>query len=469
MDFKKFLGVISVFVVFMFVLMLVSSYAWYSFSNGNTFFNTETLNDVIDIDYNTGRYININDGIPVLCDDIDDSNNVGRNSFSININGKSNTRDVMVAIELVDISIDKDLLSQDFRYELLYNNHVVSNGNFKDFKGDTLIIVDNLLLNGTRKNDFELRVYILDSDKDQNDMMNKMFKGTISVNVVSRNDSSSDFKISSIKVDGKDSKSIPTKGDYEVHSNRCNNMIKWDNSTKTISIKASDKGIPKSCDLEFNKVKSTKVKLASVVKTGDYVAYSKGKGVSSCPSNGDRKFYTTGYRVAYVDGDSVYLVSSSAVSCMATSSDGNINNHNLNSYDTSNGLINHLTNLNQFVVNSYCDSKYVSLGKCNSNSVWAMNSNDFSKIVGKDAFNCFEKSSDMKCGYNNDLIDNGGYYWIATNFGNNTLYYWDPVRRYVSGANSSLAYGVRAIIKLDKEVYITGGVGTKKDAYKIGI
>jgi hypothetical protein len=466
MEFKKFLGVISIFIVVMFVLMLVSSYAWYSFSNGNTVFKTETLNDEIEVNYSTGRYINISNGVPINCDDIDDSDDVGRNSFSIDIKGKSNMRDVMVAVDLVDISIDKELVNDNFKYELLYDNYIIEKGSFKDFKGDSLEIASSVLLSGSTNNDFELRVYILDNDESQNEMMNKAFKGKISVNVVSRNDSVSNFKISSIMIDGKSSKAIPTVGDYSVSSKKCNGLIEWDNDSKTIKVKASGSGFFRSCDLEFRTIEKEDLKLASVVKMGDYVSYSKIKSVVSCPSGGERAFYGSGYRVAYVDNESVYLVSSAAVSCVASNGDGNISSSNLDSYDNAK----HLANLSKLVIDSYCDSKYASGGKCDKSSVWAMNGDDFKKIMGKDiSDNCFKKYSDKSCGYNSSLIDNGGYYWFASLDSDNSLYYWDPVMRYVSNANSNYAYGVRVMVKLDKNVYVMGGDGSKKNAYEIGI
>ena len=54
MDFKKTLLVILTFVTCMFALMLVSSYAWYSYTNGSTTFDVVTNNEDINVTYQTG-------------------------------------------------------------------------------------------------------------------------------------------------------------------------------------------------------------------------------------------------------------------------------------------------------------------------------------------------------------------------------------------------------------------------------
>lgn len=470
LEFKRYLGVISVFILIMVGLSMFTSYAYYSFTNATTAFNTDTTSDIIDIDYGSGKYINISDGVPVVCDDINDSSDVGRNNFSINVKGESNKRDIVVAVKLIDIAMDRELKDESFKYELLYNNRVVSEGNFKDFDDSELEVSDSVLLNGKKNNDFELRLYILDNNESQNDLMNKTFRGTVSVDVVSRNDSASDFKVSSIMVDGKKSQTIPVSGNYKVTSKKCGNVISWDNDTRSLTVKASANGFIKNCDLEFTSTEEAKVLLNSVAKSGDYVTYTKNKGVTSC-SDGDRKFNNTGYRVAYVDNEYVYLISGGASFCMSTNQDGNTSSGNLDSFDTSVGAFKHIDNIKKQVVDRYCDSKYVDGGKCNDNNVWPMTDDDFYKIVEKmsSVNRCYQVSSNMDCGYNNNLIDNGGYYWIISNSDSSKLYYWDAFKRYVDSSNTDKAYGVRAVVKLDKSVYVTGGAGTKKNAYKIAI
>lgn len=124
-------------------------------------------------------------------------------------------------------------------------------------------------------------------------------------------------------------------------------------------------------------------------------------------------------------------------------------------------------------VRKYCNSNYVD-GNCNDNSdIWAVNDNDFYKMTsiinGGTGYHLnsvygtpyCENKPFTKCGYNNDLIDNGGDY----NFSNDKKYSWDSTRRIVNGY-ASIA-GLRPVIKLSTNIYVTGGSGTMDDPYTI--
>ena len=65
MKFKKTLFVILVFIICMFAIMLSSSYAWYSFTNGSTTFDVVTNNNDIEVIYHTGMYINTTSALPI--------------------------------------------------------------------------------------------------------------------------------------------------------------------------------------------------------------------------------------------------------------------------------------------------------------------------------------------------------------------------------------------------------------------
>ena len=89
---------------------------------------------------------------------------------------------------------------------------------------------------------------------------------------------------------------------------------------------------------------------------------------------------------------------------------------------------------------------------------------------------CYNRYSRKTCGYNNDILDNGGYYWFSayyTNDSTSSYYtngvYWDPYTRNFEGYTTTNAYGFRPIIRLSSSVYVTGGKGTMDDPYTIGI
>ena len=82
---------------------------------------------------------------------------------------------------------------------------------------------------------------------------------------------------------------------------------------------------------------------------------------------------------------------------------------------------------------------------------------------------CYNKYSYQECGYNNDLIDNGGYYWFAAKYSDSSAYgvNWYPSYRRVYDNSLTYAHGLRPVISLSSSVTITGGSGTLTDPYQI--
>ena len=72
----------------------------------------------------------------------------------------------------------------------------------------------------------------------------------------------------------------------------------------------------------------------------------------------------------------------------------------------------------------------------------------------------------MNCGYNNDIINNGGYYWILD--GNNSLvqYYWNPSKGSVFNTSRfDSGYGIRVVLRLNNSIFIKSGDGSYNNPY----
>lgn len=137
------------------------------------------------------------------------------------------------------------------------------------------------------------------------------------------------------------------------------------------------------------------------------------------------------------------------------------------SYLSSSELDTHIDKLNTRAL-KYCNSDYAKGGVCDSTTVWAMNGDDFTSLTGKTLSTCSGTSSEA-CGKNNDLIDNGGYYWFATRYSSSSNYSftWHPNIRGVGNAYSRYLYGLRPVLYLDPSVIISGGSGTYEDPYTL--
>ena len=120
----------------------------------------------------------------------------------------------------------------------------------------------------------------------------------------------------------------------------------------------------------------------------------------------------------------------------------------------------------------YCNRDYIKDGICDENTVWSYNGQDFEKILGKGFTlgNCYGIDSTIKtaCDYSNDLINNGGYYWINSILKNTDLIFtWNPESTKISTDDLSENLGLRVVLKLDPTIEIISGDGTYNNPYII--
>lgn len=477
----------------MFGLMLATSYAWYSFDAGSTTFDAVTGGKDVDITFIKGEFINDNLAVPIKSDDVDQYSD--KHQFIIRTKNNKDNGEILVSVSLTEISIEESLRNSSFYVDLYYQGEKVSTvtGNQLAVSGATTKNLKSVTLDNNTDNNFEFRVYILDNNNDQSSMMNKTFSAKIKVDVVSRlkpvinNWDDPDIYVSSITIDGKSSDSLPTSGYYTMSSS-CSkgSSLTWDSYSKTITYGKGSK-VNDSCSLTFTSGTSTK--LLNTVAVGSYVKYTGANGCDGLHCEGYNANYVSdddmgycntttagfivnGWRVAYIKDNSVYLVSAGAPECMCTDSSGN-KGTNCSSFETTKGVPKHLANLNQVAL-KYCNSKYSYNGVCDSTSSWSINDSDYQMIttnIGtkKTLSNCYGNYGSKACGFNNDLIDNGSYYWFATPYdaSSSTTFYWYPLYRDVASNFSSGALGARPVLRLRSSVSVMSGSGTYKDPYVI--
>ena len=156
----------------------------------------------------------------------------------------------------------------------------------------------------------------------------------------------------------------------------------------------------------------------------------------------------------------------------STSTSSSVKYYTYYAYEQTGGAPKHLANLNNKAL-KYCNKGYVKGGECNNTTAWAMNASDFDKITGNalNSNSCYGSSLSNRfaCGYTNDLIDNGGYYWFATPYSTSSgiTFYWRTDDRYVFSNTSNNLHGVRPVLALESSIRVMGGKGTYKDPYVI--
>lgn len=187
---------------------------------------------------------------------------------------------------------------------------------------------------------------------------------------------------------------------------------------------------------------------------GENVNYVSDDDMGYCYSS-DSRFTVNGWRVAYVSDDTAYLVSAGAIDCLDDEE---------NTYEELSSL-EVLDNISL----KYCNSEYAYGEVCDVNSAWAMNSFDFESIVNESLSpsSCYMSLEDKYCGYNNDLIDNGSYYLIASKVSDDSIFNWDASKKFISSTSSNYTYGLRPILRLKSSIVVTSGKGTYKEPYII--
>lgn len=288
-----------------------------------------------------------------------------------------------------------------------------------------------------------------------------------------------------ISIDGNSSDRLPIGGNYYLASYDCkdsNTVVDWNSNTNQLSVSNGNKRGGVSCYLSFE----THPKLSDM-EVGSYVSYTGSNGCVGDACNGKNanyvsdsnmgycansnyKFIKNGWRIGYIANKTVYLISAGSPECLCTDSSGGSSN-SCGSYESTNAIPKHIANLNSASL-KYCNSNYIYGGVCNSSNVWNMNANDFKIITGSvlSSNSCYAQYSDNNCGYGNDLIDNGGFYWFAVAYTSSSSYgiSWAPDSRRTYVYRSQTSSGIRPILRLDSNVVVTGGSGTYDDPYTIG-
>ena len=383
--------------------------------------------------------------------------------------------------------------SQNFKYALTTEpdsctTGVISTGTFNGKTANTTVqLLDGQTYAKTVNEKYYLYIW-LDAAETSNNTMNQTFN--LSLNGECTNNAQIEIPDLSYTVTNlsTNTNNLDT-GFYTLSSYTCDNdstTITYD----TISKKITSNGIDK-CDLNFTETSNPK--LYDVVEIGVYIAYTADSS-NGCTGNQcsgwnanqtatdiydnygycystNYKFYTYGWRVLHKTDNSVYIVSAGAPECVA---------------GTSNNSTATIQSLNTNAL-KYCNSSYLSGGICDSTTAHAFNGDDFYKFTGQyygDAnakylysYNdggtygspyCYNKYSTTYCGYNNSIIDNGGYYWFGSAYSADAALSWHPSNRRVNRKSTSTnAFGLRPVLKLDSSITATGGTGTIDNPYTI--
>lgn len=194
MKFKHMLFVLTVTTSIIFACMLGSSYAYYTLSNGTTVTATTGEFDAnVSVVFSESEYINLKTGVPINSTDVDKYASASKFTLIPDAT-KLRGYDVAVKIAISNITIDTALKISDFKYDLKCNDGssttTIKSGTGADFTSTELEIgtlsTQNSTFNVSKTYNCALRLWLQETDSNQNALMNKSFSGLIKVNSVYR-------------------------------------------------------------------------------------------------------------------------------------------------------------------------------------------------------------------------------------------------------------------------------------------
>lgn len=192
--FKRLLIILSFAVTVLIVILLGTSYAWYTFDNAVTSFNNvQTFSDNIDtaVVFTNSSNIGTTVGIPILTSDVEERSE--KTIFTVTPSTTLSGREVAFQISLIDLKIDSALTGvSSLKYSLLQTvdgtTTTIKSGNFSGVTADSLILATTTVpsANLGKTYSYEFRLWLEEDNSNQNALMGKKLEGYIKVNTAIR-------------------------------------------------------------------------------------------------------------------------------------------------------------------------------------------------------------------------------------------------------------------------------------------
>ena len=182
MELKKLILVLAITMSIVIGIMFGISYSWYAYSNAETEAVGKTIKETPTVIFAQNEFISVGNTMPI--DDMDRYNYANKNSFSITLNENLKKYQVGIKINLVNIKISDELKISNYKYELLMDGKVVSNGNFNELNSTELELLPMTVMNSAiypKTYNYELYIWLSDDGSNQNNLMNKGISAKINV------------------------------------------------------------------------------------------------------------------------------------------------------------------------------------------------------------------------------------------------------------------------------------------------
>lgn len=491
MDKRKLLGTVLGIIAFV-TFAIYFTYAWYSWKSENSTVNLTikdasiecTVGPSVDVK-NIGPVLNIEDGV--------------KTSFSLKNTGSS---ELSVSVGLNITSISSALRVDSFKWALIkgtakdnfdYDATPLFTGTFSKLNVGNNTLTSALKVAADSTSYFQFVVYIDGNVSNPEAMMNGSLKAILSygdcgpltsIAPGSYVEYTGDNGCSGKHCEGQNANYVSDSSMGYCNSSSYKFQVNgWRVAyVKDGSIYLVSAGAPECVATYVESISSSTS--TQTLSTNYYY----GSGYTFSKTTG--KYSLTGVTSSVLAWSSNYsdIIANTPYTCLSASSTGTCEKmYKITAYSSSTqgtaipyynydgaGVSNHIAHLNEVAL-KYCNTKYAYNGVCDSTSSWSINDNDYQILttnIGatKTLSDCQRSTSNESCGYNNDLIDNGGHYWFATS--NSSPYetwgfLWYPQHKCVYSNPSRLKLGVRPILRLRSSISVVSGSGTYEDPYVI--
>lgn len=184
MGLKKLLIILSITITITMIMMFGVSYGWYAYANAETRVAGTTIKEVPTVIFSQTEYIYSSVTMPIY--DKDKYNYANKNSFTITLGENLSNYETGIEISLKDIVIAEELKIENYKYELLQDNQIISSGNFSELGQATILKLMPMTLMAPLKYPqtytYDLYIWLSEDETNQNYLMDKGFRAKINVN-----------------------------------------------------------------------------------------------------------------------------------------------------------------------------------------------------------------------------------------------------------------------------------------------
>lgn len=165
-------------------LIISFSYAYFAANisgSGSNMSGNVVTGMSFNLNMQNNAYISATNILPIEDYDVDDMAEVG----TFTVEAGANPYPISYSISLTDITIPAELKTADFKWKVtcISNGapYDVATGSFANYTTDDLELATGLLIDPSSTEDFEIRLWITNTDSNQIDILNKSFSGKVKI------------------------------------------------------------------------------------------------------------------------------------------------------------------------------------------------------------------------------------------------------------------------------------------------